>query len=464
MDVIKQSHSRWYFQPWIGITLLFLFFPAGIILFLLNPVFRLRDRVLVFLSVAGLIYAAVKLTPFYQSFENRLLIERYSEARNLFLYDEAGSYLARLKSKSSLDQLEFELLSMEHEESLGRLSVSSEPLRTLLKNCVSDISLIVPEFSTVSERFKRQELELMKYLPLPVSEEKKDDSLRLFSNLNSRLVRFLILYGGDLRLTEEAIATACALIPCLPDNWASFNLKLLYMGYLLKFAPNEIESVEKSWGRRLEEELSEYVIQSPFHLDAWNLRGDYRYHKGELELAVADWMHVFSLDVFHAGVYKKLKSLKTDTLNYELLEKYYQGETFRFTNGDFQTSERLFGEVLKTDDDTAELLRIETMFNLGVMYRNNLRDHQKAQEYFAKILEEEPQGMRVEESLYNLVMCAMQTGDFKATERYVIELLDRFPGTDHRGRLILIRFYLKLRSSAIRAVKKIGGGEKHDST
>ena len=81
---------------------------------------------------------------------------------------------------------------------------------------------------------------------------------------------------------------------------------------------------------------------------------------------------------------------------------YEKAENVRFRNANFILAVQLFEELLDKEWDSKVRFRVN-FFNLGVIFRNNLKFYDKAILTFEEILI--PDSFRHEEARYNLIMC-----------------------------------------------------------
>ena len=114
----------------------------------------------------------------------------------------------------------------------------------------------------------------------------------------------------------------------------------------------------------------------------------------------------------------------------------------RFSEAGFEKALDLFGKILTQTDEVPMLLRDEVYFNMGVIYRNNTLEFEKAVENFEQILAL-PDSFRKEMALYNLAMCHFQLGQYDRCQETIKRLLKEFPTSDQSEKLKMILLYAK---------------------
>jgi tetratricopeptide (TPR) repeat protein len=459
--------KRLWTMPWVLLVLLFAFPPAALVLFLRASRYPWTSKILVCL---GCIVFCTLLPSLFESitqFHQKLWIRKFVQSRNQFKHAEADRFLNRIPIDSSLDKLEVGLLQMRHhmgqdEDNSTRkiytsmMKTQREEFQRLDQGRVgsSPQQVLKEVISTYSQH---KEINFPRGIEREeISEEEQDEIGRLMG-----IIAWGALQGGMPPLLEYALSSkaskedsfellshALILHFRMPEDirMRVFTLEFYLLSYLIRFEDQVVlDRIEKAWRRSLDVELTEFVSQSPYHLKAYDLRGFYQNRYSNLKKAESDWVHVFKIDVTYFGVGDRLIRLtqsQADAEGVEILSTYARAERLRFSNAQFLESLDLFGSLLEKKHPLSDSLRDEVLFNMGVIYRNNIKDYEKALEAFSKILEDE-KSFRIEEAMYNLVMTELQLGNYSDCEARISEFLEKFPTSGHHEKLALILLYSK---------------------
>jgi len=414
----------------------------------------------------GILWHIPSLKELVRDYHQKLWIHKFFEARTRFQYQHAQSLLDRIPISSKQDQLGLNLLRMGHLMGLGdRERVGKIYLETkeLFLGLAGELILDLQNQDRMDSLFRDVLSRYSKHKEIYRTPEGSGADLeelvdigRLYDALvygsGSGGMSGLLEYALFLRHSEEdsrkLLSLAIELYFLLPEGsrGSVFSLEFFLLAYLVQFGSNEeLGTLEKNWKKELEIELSEFVEQSPYHLKAYDLRGAFRLRRGEVSKSLEDWIHVFKIDVSHFSLFSRLNDLLNshfDSQGIRTLEQYRHAERIRFSHAGFEKALELFSSLLDEQGMVAEMIRDEVHYNMGVIYRNNTQDYEKAIYSFEKILAM-GENFRREMALYNLVMCHFQLGNYRECQKRIQELLEAFPSSDHGGKLEIILLYAK---------------------
>lgn len=455
-------------MPWVLLSLMFIFPPAAIVLFFGSIRYSLVTKIGAVFFVGLMVFSLTGSEKILLEYQQNLWIHKFFEARRKFRYRDAEEFLRRIPLISSEDQLGLNLLSMGHLLGLGEYN-------QVLKLYDQTLGLFQNQLDELGPRSKRGEplvntfeaifntylLEkdlhgLSEVSQLDEEEFRPEDAAALYSELTgggisggmAGLLEYALFLKHDREDSRRLLTHAVQLFFLIPDGkrGSIFNLEFYFLAYLIHFGSEDnLLYAEKNWQRSLETELSEFVNQSPYHLKAYDLRGALRARNGNWQGALEDWIHVFKIDVSHFSVYDNLiQTLHSLSRAGEIqfLEDYKKAENIRFSEAGFEKALDLFGKILTQTDEVPMLLRDEVYFNMGVIYRNNTLEFEKAVENFEQILAL-PDSFRKEMALYNLAMCHFQLGQYDRCQETIKRLLKEFPTSDQSEKLKMILLYAK---------------------
>ena len=450
-------------MPWVLLSLVFIFPPLAVVLFLSSKRYSLTKKAMAGAFVLFVAYTFRGSEKILLEYQQNLWVHKFFEARTQFRYRDAEIFLRRIPLISNEDQLGLNLLSMGHLLSLGETDRVLQLYDETLRLFFSQIEILDPKFKQVDSQDLTFKAIFETYLlkkdlqesPISDKPEMNDsrlkDAVDLYSELidggisggMTGLLEYAFFLKQDEKDSRRLLTCAIQLFFMVPERMRGsvFNLEFHLLAYLINFGSKEdLEQAEKNWKRSLDTELSEFVNQSPYNLKAYNLRGILRAKRGDWQGAFQDWMHVFKVDVSHFSVYENLtRALVALSRSGQgrFLEEYKEAENIRFSEAGFEKALNLFGGLLEASGEVPEMLRDEVYFNMGVIYRNNTLELDKAIQTFEQILSM-PESFRREMALFNLAMCHFQLGHYERCQETIKKLIQEFPTSDQIGKLKLI--------------------------
>lgn len=475
----------WYHTPWCVMCQLFLFPPVGLFNLLVSKGFSWSIKTLMLILSACFVLLLWGNKNFYQEHLNELWLSKYNQMKREFRYKKAGSYLYRRQFAKPAERLMELLLKIDYEYSVGSKHVIElrKEAELILANLFAEtlaeyINLLnhtglskaqkyttdhVLNFDNYYDLFKKegnlswgvgrsplpsaqQVLEALSDHPTKLAKLKslmENFEVILASLTYSRtqnLLTPLIMERQDIEKIKSLLtyASACRVILDYKGG-----LKFYFYAYAALVKANTSVDSQGKWSVSLSEMLDDFVDQSSFHLKAYMLRGIYRLSNGEMQKAREDFEHVFKLDVNFPQVWELLKILDIEPSCLEALSLYRKAENLRFEDANFEKSLALFNDLLHISWDSRDRFKDEILFNMGVMYRNNLKDYEKAIECFSHILKI-PDSFRHEEARYNLIMCYYYRRDFEAMESLTSQFMKSHSNSDRIPRIIMINVGMKL--------------------
>jgi len=462
---MKASSATWWRQPWVILWFCFAIPPLGIFLMLQSSRFRIWTRALLVAVLVGLGGLVFHYKESIQEGISFIWYNKFRQSIRKFEYRQASEFLKKVHFHEELDQMEMEETWVNHHWSLGEEEEASQKLESLVARGLKLFDELLKELPESWSEGQEEAFE--KYLsqgdfdPLPLRGEesaklvlfekkllRKADRIVIFlqgspgvSSLEAPLI-YMIFTSAQPHKARQILKALVYLHRILPDRYSPFDLDFCLLAYHIQYSSSEtLKDFEDNYHQDLLQSLSEYVDQSPYNLKARYLRGIYHRRNGDLKSAREDWLKVFKLDVRFMRVYELLRE-NVENDEFLALKLYRESEDYRFFEADFPESIRRSRLLLAGDSAIHQVLRDEVLFNLGVIYRNNIKDYKEATACFEKILSFE-ESIRHEEALYNLVMCSLFQKDLKESERRMKELVQRFPQTKHRTKLRMLFVFLK---------------------
>lgn len=475
----------WYHTQWCVMCQIFVFPPLGLLNLILSRAFSILAKIMTLAAVVFFLITVWMCREYYQDHLNQLWLAKFSQMKRQFRYEEAGFYLYQRELKKPEEQLMETLLRVDYEDSIG--SKKADNLRNLAesqhdilfretfdeyKNLVS-----IGKSSKSSGTQATQALDFDYYYTLFLREGGLNWDVRnypitslqqakeMFRNDPEKLTR---LKGLSQRFNQILASVASSntnnlLMPRLVE-WNDIDkiktllmrasvarvilgyemgLKFYFYAYLVRSGNQEAKNAIKILGLNLEELLDDYVGQSPFNLKAFILRGLSRFDEGRLAEARLDFEYVFKLDVRYPGIWDRLKSLDLNSADMEALRLYRKAEDLRFRRASFKEAIDLFQGLLIKDWSSKQKFEDELLFNMGVIYRNNLKLYEEAIRCFNRILTIKD-SFRHEEARYNLIMCYYFHRDFDSMEVIAKQFLKFHSGSDRIPRIIMLNIGMKL--------------------
>ena len=476
----------WYHTHWCVMCLLFLFPPLGLLNLFLSKAFSIPAKLATLLVLVICLVMLMRNQENYEDHLNDLWLSKFKQLKRDFKFESAGYYLYRRKLNTPRDQLLESLLRMDYEYSMGRIERASIHQReahkkhdllfeSTLKNYRNLLSSLLEgsgsfkfsdrlfEFSHYYDLFLEganlnwdikdytvpsmaQAREALRAYPekQEALDEVRENFIILMSSITqtrpANLLLPLLVEWKDLDRVKALITRASLIHMILGSR---MDLKFYFYAYASRSNNLETVAILERLGRKPLDALNDYVKQSPFHLKAFMLRGLYFLENGEQFKARLDFEHVFKLDVHYMRVWKYLNSLKSDSEDRASIELYKRAEDLRFRNANFDEAVALFEGLLATEWSAKQRFTDEILFNLGVIFRNNLKLYDRAISTFEEILKIDG-SFRHEEARYNLIMCHYYHRDYEAMERVTKQFLSKHSNSDRVPRLIMINVVMKL--------------------
>jgi tetratricopeptide (TPR) repeat protein len=485
----KQYKSSVFLLPWAVLAQFFVMPPLALLSLFISPWFKWTTKVFTALVLLACLPAIPWLMDSLNSYQKLLWMRKFSQARKRFQYEEAQVFLDRIREDSPLEALELGLMKLDHSLSGGRQAERKLLLEQLLHLFEVEFSKLAASvrpswdswtFKDLLENLKNTGKISRGPRSAPwvfdsstLSPQKKAQARRLFRVLcgggslaggPTALMLYALKSLSDGPRLHRLILKAVWLEALLSEQayLDSFGLDFYLLAYIVQHGDPALRSgLELSRGKSLEAELGEYVAQSPYHLKAYYFRGLLYLGQNKFKKAISDWLHIFKLDVYFFDIQARLMALlvldnpqvSPETLG--VIELYFEAESVRFLKGEFSRSLEISDNLLLIQNKMAERLEDEVLFNQGVMYRNNIKNYEKAIEVFDRLLTFKST-IRKEEALYNLVMCQLELGRYKDCEVRIFQLFENHPNSEHRSKLELLLFYVK----AIQVLKVLGKGVK----
>ena len=479
---------------------LFLVPPLGLINLFLSKAFSFPAKLSSLLVVVVFVIAATRYQNIYHDHLNGLWLAKFKQLKREFKFEAAGVFLYKRQVSIPRESLMESLLRMDYESSTGNISSALAHLEEAqnkhdllfndtLKNYL-DLLISVGinpeslqyanrrgEFTHYYELFLRDSnlnwdiktytvptisraMEVINSYPEKIEaleNIRKDFTILMSSLVQSRpsnLLLPLMVKWGDLDRIKVLMARA-SLIRMILDT----QMDLKFYFYVLASRDTDLNTVNQleKIGRNALEALNDYVNQSPFHLKAYMFRGLYFLENGNNFKAKLDFEHVFKLDVNYLEVSKYLYSTKRNDRDMTEVAIYKKAENVRFRNANFILAVQLFEELLDKEWDSKVRFRDEILFNLGVIFRNNLKVYDKAILTFEEILKI-PDSFRHEEARYNLIMCHYYHGNYDAMEKVTKEFFKKHGNSERVPRLMMINVVMKL----MKVLKMVLGKSLHN--
>lgn len=471
---------------------LFLFPPLGLLNLIVSKSFSWPIKMLtLFLSII-LVVLMWWSRDLYQEHLNELWLSKYNQMRREFRYQKAGSYLYKRKVSKPEEKLMELLLRMDFEYSVG--SKHAIEIRKEAELVLADLfTETLAEYISLlnsSELVKRknysadQVLNFYHYYqlfckegdlswdvnksPIPTikqglehlsNDPEKLNKLKLLRknfeiilasltySKTQNLLTPLVIEWGDVEKIK-LLMTYASVCRMLLDYKG--GLKFYFYAYAALAKDDNNVTKRARWSESLSQVLDDFVDQSPFHLKAYMLRGLFKLSTGQLRKAREDFEHVFKLDVNFPQVWELLQTLDMESSDIEAMSLYHKAEILRFGNAHFEKSLAIFDSLMQRNWDGLDRFKDEILFNMGVMYRNNLKNYEEAIKCFNQILEIRD-SFRHEEARYNLIMCHYYRRDFEAMESLTVQFMKSHSNSDRVPRIVMINVGMKL----IKVFKKV---------
>lgn len=476
----------WYHTHWCVMCLLFLFPPLGILCLLFSRAFSLRAKLASLIVVTIFLLLVMRNQSTYHNHLNSLWLSKFNQLKREFKFRSAGHYLYRRELTVPRELLLESLLRLDYEFSMGRIELASIHLkeanrrhdllfeetlnkyRKLLISLGGDASYStfhdqIFDFSYYYDLFLKdanlnwdikdytipslvQVAEVIRNYPekQKIINELREDFSVLMSSItqshSANLLLPLVIEWEDLSRLETLI-TRASLIHMILGN--RMDLKFYFFAYASRSKDAEALAKLEILGRKPLDALNDYANQSPFHLKAFMLRGLHFLANGDPFKAKLDFEHVFKLDVNYVGVGQYLSTLNLSKEDRSCLNVYKKAEDLRFFNANFDVAVELFESLLEKEWGAKQRYRDEILFNLGVIFRNNLKLYNRAISTFEEILKIEG-SFRHEEARYNLIMCHYYNRNYEAMERVTKKFIKEHSNSERVPRLIMINVVMKL--------------------
>jgi len=476
----------WYHTQWCVMCQLFLIPPIGLVNLLCSRAFSIPAKLVSLIVVIAFMTLVIRNKNIYDDHLNGLWLAKFKQFKRDFKFEAAGEYLYRRKVNKTREVLQESLLRMDYEYSMGRFSSAlihqkeaQETHDLLFTKTLKDyVDLLITvgvnpksskfhnqrnDFNHYYELFLKEPnlswdikeytvpamsniLELIKDLPEKyesLTDIRKNFTVLLSSIVQSRPTSLLLpmmLEWKDIDRVKVLLARASLIHMIL-----GMHTDLKFYFYAFASRDNNVAALEKleKIGRNPLDALDDYVNQSPFHLKAYILRGLYFFENGNELKAKLDFEHVFKLDVNYMQVWAYLNLLNLDSKDLAAMELYKKAEDLRFRGAKFDLAVELFEELLKKEWTAKRHFKDEILFNLGVIFRNNLKLYDRAISNFEDILQIQD-SFRHEEARYNLIMCHYYHGDYDSMERVTKQFLKEHSNSDRVPRLMMINVVMKL--------------------
>ena len=485
MEHPSQSKIPWFGVHWVICALVFFCFPLAVVGYLFFGSYRLFHKLLAIPVVLLMGYGAYQAYGYFsETYQQSMWLRKFFQSRSRFEYQRAQEFLNRVRAESGQDKIEIALVRAEHALGLGNekeaqnnLKLAKEEFAKEFFNLCSKIKLDFKkiDFEVMFARYLKGGFYLnleteFKEVKLPELKEREfyRNAISLYRSLVGRaggsnispILLNTVFMGGKQKEMQRQLRMAFVLKGLLSELVGPFSLDFLCLAYAIEFSsPDNLKLLEKHHRKSVSTLLEEYVLQSSYNLKGYLLRARFRIKKGELNGAIKDLHHIHKLDVRFFESYSLLQTQMTSQKDLEFVGDYRRAEDLRFHTAEFERSIEISRDLLsRKSSKVLSSYQDEILFNLGVMYRNNLKDYQSAIEAFDEIMKLE-NTIRHEESLYNLVMCHLQLGDYPKAEESLNQLVRQFPGTDHRPRLKMIFVYIKIMETLNR-LKPLGSAGK----
>ncbi len=476
----------WYHTQWCVMCQLFLIPPVGFINLLCSKAFSIPAKLASLMVLVALTLFLSRNKKSYDDHLNSLWLSKFKQLKSEFRFEAAGKYLYKRRLRDTREKLRESLLRMDYEYSMGRMSLAlthhkeaQERHDSLFQDTLKDYLdfLISIGKNPDSLKFHDQLTDFPHYYKLflkdpnlswdikdftipsisKVWELANNNSEKLetlknirsnFTALMSSLVQSrptnlllpLMVEWKDSQRVKILMARASLMSMILGTN---MDLKFYFYVYASKLENFDALYALEKVGRNPLEVLNDYTNQSPFHLKAFMMRALYFLENGDQNKAKLDFEHVFKLDVNFMQVFKYLQSLEFDAKDKACIYSYKKAEDLRFRNADFSVAVALFESLLKDEWTAKARFKDEILFNLGVIFRNNLKLYDRAISSFEEILKI-PDSFRHEEARYNLIMCHYYHGDYDAMEKVTKQFLKEHSNSDRVPRLMMINVVMKL--------------------
>jgi hypothetical protein len=452
-----RKRCPWYLYPWVLAGGFFVFVPLGIVGVFCSPLVRFWSKLRFLLFLLLVLALLPKFIDYIDIFEYHRAKKRFSEEKNAFRYENALTVLQDIKPSEELGKLELLLEKSSLYNSLGRGVKADESFKQAQELF---LQIFATEFSEPSINRDFAELVndfLNRKLFFPPAENPQKQKIKELSGLHLPSLLQYALFSGTKEEAEELILRAYQFCVFSASGYGRSTVEFYLLFYLVRFLPERIPDFEKGWGKKLMAEIQTYARNSPYNLTARYLRAMVCELGADYAGALEDYLYIFMLDTRFFKVFERIKNLnyRLNKAETDFLDKYLEAEDRRFFNADFTASLHLFEALLQelSIDSDYRMFEEEILFNMGIIYRNNIRDYEKAVAVFRRIVE--LRSFRMEEGLYNLVMSCLSMGNTGDCEIYLKELLYRFPQTRHWKRLLTIRFYLQARKAFMEFINRM---------